>query len=66
LVYALKNSIDLYKIWREQEVSDAMQSLLKELMIKTEDFIKTYAPGSLYGEWAKKEDCWNALKRSRI
>src|SRR5690606_11372677 len=32
------------------------------IMSKIEDFIKSNAPGSLYGEWAKKEDCWNALK----
>jgi ATP-dependent protease HslVU (ClpYQ) ATPase subunit len=31
-------------------------------MSKIEDSIKTKAPGSLYGEWAKKEECWNVIK----
>ena len=31
-------------------------------MSKIEDYIKNQAPGSLYGEWAKKEDCWNVIK----
>jgi len=31
-------------------------------MSKIEDYIKIKAPGSLYGEWAKKEECWNAIK----
>jgi hypothetical protein len=62
----LKNPIDLYKIWKKQEITHSMRDLLKTLMIKIEEFIKTNAPGSLYGEWAKKEDCWNALKRSGI
>ena len=31
-------------------------------MSKVEEYIKTNAPGSLYGEWAKKEECWNAIK----
>jgi hypothetical protein len=31
-------------------------------MVKVETYIKTNAPGSLYGEWAKKEECWNMLK----
>jgi len=66
LVYSLKNPINLYKIWTEQKISEAMQSFLKELMVKIESFIKEYAPGSLYGEWAKKEECWNALKNSHI
>lgn len=66
LVYSLKNPIDLYKIWKEQEISEGMQHFLKTLMIKVEGFIKKHAPGSLYGEWAKKEVCWDALKNSRI
>ena len=27
-------------------------------MIQIEAYIKSNAPGSLYGEWAKKESCW--------
>jgi hypothetical protein len=66
LVNSLKNPIDLYKIWKEQEISEEMGFFLRELMIKVEEFIKNNAPGSLYGEWAKKEECWNALKQSGI
>ena len=32
----------------------------------TETFIKSNAPGSLYGEWAKKDECWSALKQSNV
>lgn len=32
-------------------------------MIQVETHIKNTAPGSLYGEWAKKEDCWEDVKR---
>ncbi len=32
-------------------------------MVKVENFIKTTAAGKLYGEWAKKEECWNELKQ---
>ena len=31
-------------------------------MIKIEEYVKNSAPGSLYGEWAKKEECWIGLK----
>jgi hypothetical protein len=31
-------------------------------MSKIEEHIKSKAPGSLYGEWAKKEECWNSIK----
>jgi hypothetical protein len=35
-------------------------------MQEVETFIKNNAPGSLYGEWAKKEECWTLLKESDI
>jgi len=64
--YKTNYKLDLYKIWKNQAVSEQLSELLYELMIKVESFIKSNAPGSLYGEWAKKEECWNALKTSSI
>ena len=64
--YKTNYKLDLYKIWKNQAVSEQLSKLLYELMIKVESFIKSNAPGSLYGEWAKKEECWNALKTSSI
>jgi hypothetical protein len=58
----LNYKIDLYKIWKQQSLSDTLKSKLHEVMSKLEDYIKTNAPGSLYGEWAKKEECWNVIK----
>jgi hypothetical protein len=57
-----KNQIDLYKIWKAQDVSEPLKSLLYEMMSAIEPFIKDTAPGGLYGEWAKKEDCWMKVK----
>jgi len=62
LGFKINYKLDLYKIWKQQCVSDNLKSKLHEVMSKIEDYIKTKAPGSLYGEWAKKEDCWNAIK----
>jgi mRNA-degrading endonuclease YafQ of YafQ-DinJ toxin-antitoxin module len=54
--------IDLYKIWKNQSLSEKLRTILFNLMESIESFIKKNAPGSLYGEWAKKEECWNAIK----
>jgi len=54
--------IDFDKIWKQQSLSDNMQRLLYDLMVKVESFIKDNAPGSLYGEWAKKEECWLQIR----
>jgi hypothetical protein len=31
--------------------------------MRVEGFIKDNAPGSLYGEWAKKEECWTFIRK---
>jgi len=62
LGFKVDYKLDLYKIWKQQTLSDTLKNKLHEIMSKIEDFIKSKAPGSLYGEWAKKEECWTAIK----
>lgn len=62
LAFKLDYKIDLYKIWKQQSLSEIFKKKLHEVMSKIEDYIKTQAPGSLYGEWAKKEECWQSIK----
>lgn len=62
----LKPRLDLYKIWRIQSVSANMSELLYGLMVQVENYIKAHAPGSLYGEWAKKEECWLEIKKQKF
>ena len=59
-----KNQLDLYKIWKAQDVSETLKSLFHEMMSAIEPFIKDTPPGGLYGEWAKKEDCWIKVKNN--
>lgn len=54
--------IDLSAIWKKQTISEELQNTIYNLMIKVEQFIKLNAPGALYGEWAKKEECWVQVK----
>jgi len=63
LGYKLDYKLDLFKIWKQQTLSESLKSKLYEIMSKIEEFIKNKAPGSLYGEWAKKEDCWSAIQK---
>jgi hypothetical protein len=58
----LPGQLDLFKIWKQQRVSDPMRTLLYGLMVSVEKAIKASATGALYGEWAKKEDCWKQLR----
>lgn len=54
--------LDLYKIWKNQTISEGLKGFLYPLMERIEEFIKSNAPGALYGEWAKKEECWLKVK----
>lgn len=58
--------LDLYKIWKQQRISDRLAKLLYSLMVEIERFIKAKAPGSLYGEWAKKEECWQVISKQKF
>ncbi|MDO9338928.1 MAG: AIPR family protein [Bacteroidales bacterium] len=64
--YLTDYKLDLYKIWKNQGLSESLKKILYGLMKEVEHFIKTKAPGALYGEWAKKEECWNELKKQKI
>jgi hypothetical protein len=57
-----EDKLDLYKIWKNQSISKNLKAILRDLMIQVEGFIKDNAPGSLYGEWAKKEECWLSVR----
>ena len=59
-----EGKLDLYKIWKNQSVSKSLRTVIYDLMVQVEKFIKENAPGSLYGEWAKKEDCWLAVRNN--
>jgi hypothetical protein len=66
LGYYTDYKLDLYKVWKNQSISDALKALLYELMKEIEAFIKYKAPGALYGEWAKKEECWTEVKNQQF
>ena len=65
LGFLIENKLDLYKIWKNQSISEELKQLIYKMMVEVENYIKANAPGSLYGEWAKKEDCWEELKRQK-
>jgi hypothetical protein len=66
LSFITKGKLDLYKIWKTQSITPALKDFLYNLMLQVESFIKKYAPGSLYGEWGKKEECWEQLKKQKL
>lgn len=56
------NKLDLYKIWKNQQVSPQLSDFIYDLMKQVNQFILDKSPVSHYIEWAKKEDCWEQVK----
>ncbi len=54
--------LDLFKIWKNQGISDSLKEFLYSSMKLVEAHIKRKAPGSLYQEWGKKEEAWLDLR----
>lgn len=55
--------LDLYKIWKAQQLSPALSDFIFDLMVQVNDFIIKNSVGSHYIEWAKKEECWDMVKQ---
>jgi hypothetical protein len=63
LGYITDYKLNLFKIWTNQSLSPELENTLRELMLMVESFIKESAGElALYGEWAKKADCWIRMK----
>jgi hypothetical protein len=57
-----ENKLDLYKIWKNQQVSQELSDFIYNLMKQVNQFIlETYA-GQHYIEKAKREECWDLVK----
>jgi hypothetical protein len=57
-----ENKLDLFKIWKNQEVSTELSDLIYSLMKQVNQFILDTYNGQHYIEKAKKEECWDIVK----
>jgi hypothetical protein len=58
------NKLDVYKIWRNQQISAELSDFIYELMKQVNQFILDKSPVSHFIEWAKKEECWEMVKNN--
>jgi hypothetical protein len=57
------NKLDLFKIWKNQQVSQVLSDCMYFLMKQVNQFILENSLVSHYIEWAKKEECWEMVKK---
>ncbi|RYE57764.1 MAG: hypothetical protein EOP48_05075 [Sphingobacteriales bacterium] len=68
LTHVTKNRLNLYKIWKNQALSDELKEVIADLSIKVHDHIynKSLSLNKRPDEWAKKEECWTDLKNQHF
>lgn len=62
LNHLVDGKINLYKIWKNQKISESLANLLYSLMQQMNSFIINISPSNNYLEWAKKEECWTTVR----
>jgi hypothetical protein len=58
----LNHRIDLEKIWTRQDISPALRQQLQAWAIEVNDVLHRSSGGKMISEWAKKPECWNAVR----
>lgn len=53
---------DLKPIWRNQGLSDEQRKIVRALVGKINENLIQHQDGRLFTEWAKKPECWDALR----
>lgn len=63
LSHATSQRVDLGRIWDEQSITEATEAALEELTDLAWDVLVENAPAGInITEWAKREDCWKAMR----
>lgn len=60
----LGDRVDLDKIWARQDISQALRQQLQAWAIEVNDALHRSSGGRMISEWAKKPECWAAVRSS--
>jgi hypothetical protein len=68
LSFRVKEGLDLYKIWRNQSLSEELKEVIGDLLQQVHDHIyqKSLSLNKRPDEWAKKEECWLDMKMQKF
>ena len=60
------DKLDLDKVWQRQAVSERLQEQIQVWAREVNDTLYRSAEGRMISEWAKKAECWQAVRTSLI
>jgi hypothetical protein len=62
LANRLGDSIDLDKIWQQQDISSQLKQQVQAWAVDVDRILHQSAAGRMVSEWAKKPECWDAVR----
>jgi hypothetical protein len=55
-------AIDFERIWSQQAVSSELRAMIGDWVVEIDKRLRDTAKGRMPSEWAKKAECWDALR----
>ncbi len=65
LANRLGRRFDLGRVWTQQDISPALRAVLERWATEVHEVLHASAGGRMISEWAKKPECWDAVKAGR-
>lgn len=62
LAFRLGNSLDLMKVWNEQDISLPLRRQIQAWAREVNEVMTSSSGGRMLSEWAKKPDCWEQVR----
>jgi hypothetical protein len=66
LAHQTAHRIDLERIWREQDITEALADAIAEVSYEVHKVLTNPPGGANVTEWAKKEACWDRVQKLDI
>jgi hypothetical protein len=66
LSHYTKQCIDLDTIWREQDISPALQEAIRMVSHRVHSIITSPPSNRNITEWCKRKDCWDTVRETEI
>ena len=61
----LGGRIDLDRIWAKQDISQELREQLRTWAVEVNDSLHRSSGGRMISEWAKRPECWDAVRAQR-
>jgi hypothetical protein len=65
LANRLEDRFDLEKVWQQQDISPKLRQLMQTWAVTVHEVLHSTADGRMVSEWAKKLECWEAVRAAK-